>query len=153
MPHFEVVEYIERTPEEVFDFMTDAENATKIRPAIRGVKLLESGPQGRVKRFEVSRQQGGHEVGSEVSVLHRERPLRYTLATEREGLKLIYDYSLERESTGTKITLKAEVQAEGAKRVLAWLVTLLLESQDADLLRALEMAMDRQLEEESTSRD
>lgn len=148
MPHFEVVEYIERMPEEVFDFMIDSEKAGKIRPAIRGARLLESGPQGRVKRFEVSRQQGGHEVDSQVSVLHGERPLRYTLATEREGLKLIYDYSLEREGTGTKITLKAEVQAEGPKRILAWLVARVLEGQDADLLRALEMAMEREREEE-----
>lgn len=147
MAHFEFAEYIERMPEEVFDFMTKADNAGKIRPAIRGVKLLESGPLGRVKRFEVSRQQGGHEVLSEVSVLHGERPLRYTLATEREGLKLVYDYHLEREGTGTKITLKAEVQAEGAKRALAWLVTRVLENQDADLLRALEMALEREQEE------
>ena len=146
MANFEFSEHLDESPAEVFDFMTNIDHASAIRPAIRAARLLESGPQGRVKRFEVKRQQGGHEVASEVSVLHGERPFRYTLATEREGLKLVYDYHLEPDNGGTKITLKGEVQGEKTRQALAWLVARTLESQDADLLRALKLAMARENE-------
>lgn len=144
MPGFELSEYIPHPPETVFDFMAAPENAGAIRAAIRDVELLESGPQGRVRRYRVTRQQGGHEVGLDVAVLNGERPYRYTLAAEKDKLRLIYDYKLEPEAEGTRVQLTAGVEAEGWRRGLAWLVAQTLRNQDRDLLAALRRAIEKQ---------
>lgn len=144
MAGFELSEYIPFPPEEVFDFMTAPGHAGDIRAAIKGVELVESGPEGRVERYRILRQQGGNEVPSEVTVLNGQRPYEYTVATEKDQLRLVYDYQLKSEGAGTQVELRAEVEAEGWRKVLAWLVAQQLRSGDGDLLKALRRAMEKE---------
>ena len=144
MAGFELSEYIPFSPEAVFDFMTAPEHAGDIRAAIKNVELVEAGAQGRVGRYQVLRQQGGQEVPTEVTVLNGQRPYEYTVATEKDELRLVYDYQLKPEGEGTQIELRAEVEAEGWRKALAWLVAQQLRSGDGDLLKALRRAMEKQ---------
>lgn len=144
MAGFELSEYIPFPPEDVFDFMTATEHAGDIRAAIKDVELIEAGAQGRVGRYQVLRQQGGQEVPSVVTVLNGQRPYAYTVATEKDELRLVYDYQLKPEGEGTQVVLRAEVEAEGWRQVLAWMVAQKLRSGDGDLLKALRRAMEKQ---------
>jgi hypothetical protein len=144
MAGFELSEYIPFPPEDVFDFMTAAEHAGEIRAAIKDVELVEAGSQGRVGRHRILRQQGGQEVPSEVTVLNGQRPYGYTVATEKDELRMVYDYQLEPAGVGTQVALRAAVEAVGWRKVLAWLVANQLRSGDGDLLKALRRAMEKQ---------
>ena len=124
--------------------MTAPEHAGDIRAAIKDVELVPSCPEGRVERDRILRQQGGQEVPSEVTVLNRQRPYEHSVATEKDELRLVYDYQLKPEGEGTQVELRAEVEAEGWRKVLAWLVAQQLRSGDGDLLKALRRAMEKQ---------
>lgn len=141
MPSFKIQEQILASPEEVFAFITKAENASQVDHSIRKTERLDEGPLRVGSTFQQIRSYRGHEVSSDFEVLEYQNPFIFSVIGEKEGIRSSYRYILESLGSGTEITLNVQVEAEGARRALAWLISQFMKRRDLDLLERVEVAI------------
>ena len=61
MPGFEMSEFINRSPQEVFDFISESENAPKVVPSVTSMVKLTEGPVRVGTRYRETRLMKGEE--------------------------------------------------------------------------------------------
>lgn len=147
MAGFRLSEYVRRPMEEVFEFLVDPGNTSLVAHEVRRVEPAGSDEKQAGARYIETRQVAGKEVHSEVEVVEFQRPYRYVVAQEREGLRAVYAYSLSPVDRGTRLELEAEINAEGPRAALAWLAAEVMRRRDADLLERVRQGMKRAEEE------
>lgn len=152
MPGFTLVEYIPAAPREAFYFLVSVENAPKLSATIKETRKLSAGPLGVGARYQQTRQAKGKEIQNHYEVLEFDAPRTYAVSGQREGVQVIYRYTLEEEDNRTRIQLDCTVEAGGLRRPLAWLVAEAMKRRDAELLRKLKLAIQSE-KERSTPKD
>lgn len=143
MAVFERSVWIDRSPGEVFAFLTDPANAKKVSSSIESFEQVSSGPVGPGTRFREKR--GSHTTHLVVG-RHEpptgETPGVHEVTTGALGVDVSYLYEFTAERGGTAVRLVCEAQARGVKKPIAFLLGKQLEKEDGDQLDRLRAAIE-----------
>ena len=142
MAGFELSEWVAKSPEEVFNFLTDTRNASKLNPGIQHMEKLTDAPLGIGTRYRETRIVNGKQAQAELEVVQYDPPRTYAMMNEAGGIQTSYTYTLTPERNGTRIDLQAEVKAGGLKKVMAPMVVSILKREDGDHLTRLKHALE-----------
>lgn len=142
MAGFTVSEWISRTPQEVFDFISAPGNAPKVVPSVKSMIKITEGPTGVGTRYRETRLMRGKEADAELEIVAFEPGRTYAVSNVTQGIESIYRYSFQPEADGTRVELVCEVTAGGVKKLLLPLVVSELKKEDGDHLQRLKAAMD-----------
>ena len=107
---------IARPPAEVFAFVSDPRNLPKWQPAVSEVKLEGEGVSAG-SRFEESRQFVGKRFRSTVEVTELEPERVFTVHVTNGPVPITVRHLFEPDGAGTRLTLAAEAQLTGLKRL------------------------------------
>jgi len=141
MAVFEVTEFINRSPEEVFNFLMDSSNACKLWKDTKSIEKLTPGPLGIGTRYRGTRVLHGQELQAELEVTKYNPPNEYSVTSEMEGIKGTYHYTLCPEGEGTRIDLVVDIWAGGLKKIMVPFISEIMLIEDTDHLKALKSAM------------
>jgi uncharacterized protein YndB with AHSA1/START domain len=122
---------IARTPEEVFDFVTDQSNLPTWSPE---VVRSEVGGGGEIEVGSVLRQvrmNKGKEMTTEVEVVAHERPRLHTVATRVFSVDATFDFTFRDEDGVTRAQMKATVEGRRFGVFLEKTMARMMEAADA----------------------
>jgi carbon monoxide dehydrogenase subunit G len=137
---------VERSPEEVFDYLTDHSKLAEWQTSKTSVEPLTEGPARLGTRVrERTRQPGGKEFEQVVEFTEFDRPRRVHVHIVEGPYPVDGDWSLEPDGGGTRVRFFAEGELRGAMRVLQPVVRRLVARQMAGYHRNLK----RNLESEA----
>jgi carbon monoxide dehydrogenase subunit G len=142
MASFELTEWITRTPEEVFRFVTEPQNAARVSPTIQSLEQLTPGPVGKGTRYLETRLVNGKPAQAELAVTEFEPPHTYAVRNATEGIETIYRYTFSPENNGTRVRLDAQVNGSGLKKMMAPVVAGILKKEDGDHLQRLKVLVE-----------
>jgi carbon monoxide dehydrogenase subunit G len=142
MAGFELNEWIARSPEQVFDFVTDTTHASQLMKSVKQMEKLTAGPTGVGTQYRETRVINGKEAQALLEIAAYERPETYTVRNTTEGIETIYNYTFHLEGDGTRVTLVCEVNAGGLKKVMLPMVVAVLKKEDGDHLARLKAAVE-----------
>lgn len=142
MAGFNLSEWISRSPGEVFDFITDPENAPAVMPSVRSMVKLTEGPLRLGTRYRETRLMNGREEQAELEVVTYEPPEKYEIRNVTEGIETAYRYAFQPERDGTRVDLVCELKADGLKRLMLPMVVAILKKEDGDHLQRLKKVME-----------
>jgi carbon monoxide dehydrogenase subunit G len=106
---------IERSPEDVFELLTDIGRLPEWQTS--AIEAHSDGPLEQGSRVTEKRRLLGREVDSELEVVAYEPPTRLTLRSLGGPIKFTVDHELAAKDGGTQLTFVAEAQPRGALRL------------------------------------
>ena len=121
-------------PAEVFEALTDIENAAEFTAGIIGVNKLTDGPVGLGTVWDETRVVGGKEATARIEISAFEGDRSYSARSRAMGMDCYYHYALSRHSEGTRVDLRMEVTGNPLTLPLQQLMLRFLKSADADPL-------------------
>jgi uncharacterized protein YndB with AHSA1/START domain len=142
MAGFTRSEWISRSPREVFDFITTADNAPKVVSSVSSMVKMTEGPVRVGTRYRETRIMRGKEEHAELEVIAYEPNQRYAVKNVTEGIEIVYSYTFHPEANGTRVDLVCEVKAGGVKKLMVPMVVSILKKEDGDHLQTLKKAME-----------
>ena len=105
--------HIERSPHEVFAFISEPENMPHWDPAIRGVARKVPGPVGLGSELTLTAEEGGRHVTIVSKVTEFEADRLFGVAATFSGVPLRLLWRLEPDGSGTRLTTEGEAQLSG----------------------------------------
>ncbi len=142
MSGFELNEWIALPPRAVFDFVTDANNASRVVSSVKSMVKLTDGPIGKGTRYRETRLMNGKEQEAELEVVAFQPPEQYAVKNETQGFETTYTYTLASEENGTRVKLVCNVKAGGLKKVAVPMVVSILKKEDGNHLKVLKTAIE-----------
>lgn len=142
MSGFKMNEWIARPPQEVFDFVTDSQNAPKIVSSVKSMVKLTEGPVRVGTHFRETRLMNGKEHEADLEVVEYDLPRRYDVKNITEGFEVVYRYHFQPERNGTQVDLVCDVTASGLKKLMRPLVVAALRREDGGHLQMLKKTME-----------
>lgn len=142
MSGFKMNEWIARPPKEVFDFITDSNNAPRVVSSVHSMVKLTEGPVRVGTRYRETRSVNGKEHHAELEVVAFEPNQTYAMKNVTEGIETVYRYRFQTESNGTRVNLDCEVRADGLKKLMLPMVVSILKKEDGDHLQRLKKAIE-----------
>lgn len=137
MSGFEFSEYIARSPQHVFDVISNPAEATKFLDNITASEKLTDGPIAVGTVFRETRVVGGKESSADLLVDAFEPSTHVGISTEAEGIRVTYHYRLSPEGDGTRLTWVCELEAGGLRRMMLPMVAAIMKKEDGDHLQRL----------------
>ena len=144
MAGFTMTEWIDTTPQDLFDFMTDPNNAAKVLKDVVSSKQITDGPMGVGTRTLETRRIDGKESSLELEVVTYDPPNRYAAKGTQSGVTVTYHYELRPENNGTRVDLKADVTSGILMKLMLPMVAKQLQKQDGDHLQTLKAAVEQE---------
>lgn len=127
MRAFRYTTHIARPPDEVWAFITDFAAAPRWRPLVKFMGVADGGPTRAGARLRVTIVLGGRETTREVELAAVEPPRRLMTRSGSSGIEGTFEYLVEPEGGGTRVTHTCHLWAS---RLLMWpAVPLLVPSQ------------------------
>lgn len=142
MSGFKVTQQIERTPEEVFAFVTDLDNLATWLPRVTRAEPLSQGPLSVGSRYRETRLAKGRESTVEMEVKEFEPPRTYSTGFAAGGYEATYSYSFEPEDSGTRARLAFKITGQGLQALMAPIVSYAIKRQDNKQLKRLKAAVE-----------
>jgi len=143
MRSFRFSHHIDRPAEEIFAFMMDFRTASRWRNMVRRMEVTGGGPIREGSKILMTMDVMGKVVQLETGVWRYEPPHRFGMRNTRQGVTGIFEYVLEPDASGTKVTFTCDIRHHG----LMWLTLPLLipgnRNRYRDQLAALKRAMDQ----------
>ena len=115
MIRIELTIAIERSPEDVFELLTDIGRLPEWQTS--AIEAHSDGPLEQGSRVAEKRRLLGREVDSELEVVAYEPPTRLTLRSLGGPVNFTVDHELAAKGGGTELTFVAEAQPRGALRL------------------------------------
>jgi carbon monoxide dehydrogenase subunit G len=106
---------IDRSPEDVFELLTDIGRLPEWQTS--AIEAHSDGPLEQGSRVTEKRRLLGREVDSELEVVAYEPPARLTLRSLGGPVNFTVDHELAAKGGGTELTFVAEAQPRGALRL------------------------------------
>ncbi len=147
MPGFELSERIDRPRDEVFAYFTDLDQAVEWIPDVTRVEILTDGPVGVGTRYRELRWTSKGEARIDMEVTAIEPPARYSAAFDQGGYTATFNYTFASEGESTRVEMACIVRAEGARSIMAPMISWLLKRQDKLQLRNLKRALEKKDED------
>ena len=143
MAGFQLSEHINRSPEEVFAYVTDLSKALEWLPAVTGLEPISEGPMQVGTRYQETRRVGDMEGQTEIEVTHYNPPVSYATIFKRGGYHSTYCYTFKIEGVGTRVELKCVVVGLGIKKLFAPIIARAMRRFDQGQLVSLRKSIDR----------
>jgi hypothetical protein len=143
--------YIERSPQDVWDYMMDFSNAARWRNLVRQIDVITPGPLRAGSELIVTFDVMGkvRRVASEVWAFEPAR--RYGVRNTEQRVTGVFEYTLAPELTGTRVTFACDIRPHG----YMWLLLPLLLRDNriryAEQLSSLKTEVERQRSASSTT--
>lgn len=137
MNGFEFSEHIGRSPQEVFEVISNPTEATRFLDNIKESKKLTDGPIGVATTFRETRVMSGKEASADLLVNAYEPNTHVGISSEAEGIKVDYHYRLAPEADGTRLTWACQLEASGLRKMMLPMVAAIMKKEDGDHLRRL----------------
>lgn len=137
MNGFEFSEHIARSPQEVFEVISNPTEATKFLDNIKESKKLTEGPIAVGTTFRETRVMSGKEASADLLVDVFEPNTHVGISTESEGIKVAYHYRLSPEDDGTRLKWVCELEASGLRRMMLPMVAAIMKKEDGVHLQRL----------------
>lgn len=144
MAGFTMSEWIARPREELFQFITNPNNAPKVIPSVTRMEPLTRGELGVGTRYRETRFMQGKEQQTELEIAAYGPPQLYAMRNVTQGIETVYTYTFTPERNGTQVQLVCEVKAKGLRKLLTPIVANILQKEDGDHLQRLKAAIENQ---------
>jgi len=122
MRTFTYTDHIERSPEAVFAFMMDFSKAPRWRNLVRSMEVVGGGPPREGSDLSVTFDVAGQPRTVVSTIWAYDPPRRFGQRNTQGGVTGTFEYRLDPDPSGTKITFTADVRPHG----FMWLVFPLL---------------------------
>ena len=143
MAGFQLTEWIARSAQDVFDFLTDPANAPQVITSTTSMVKVSDGPTGVGTRLRETRLMRGKEEQADLEIVAYEPSRRYAVKNVSDGIETVYAYAFREEAGGTRVDLACEVIGKGAKKLLLPIVVSELKKEDVDHLQRLKAVLER----------
>lgn len=144
MRSFRYSQHFDRSAEEIFAFMMDFRTASRWRNMVRRMEVVGGGPVREGSKISLTMDAMGKVVQLQGEVWRYEPPHRFGMRNTRQGITGVFEYVLEPDGAGTKVTFTCDIRPHG----LMWLTLPLLlpgnRQRYRGQLAALKRAMDQQ---------
>jgi len=137
MHGFEFNEHIARSPQDVFEVLSNPTKATEFLDNITGSRKLTDGPIAVGTKFRETRIVNGKEASADLLVSAYEPDTHVGISTEAEGIKVEYHYHLSPEGGGTRLKWTCELEASGLRKMMLPMVAGIMKKEDGDHLQRL----------------
>jgi uncharacterized protein YndB with AHSA1/START domain len=114
---FETAVRIERTVDEVFDYVSDPRNFPRWNSAVQAVSVT-SGEGDPGSTYLMERELPGGRAQNELEILDRDRPSEFAIRTTSGPTPFVYRYRFHSDGPATVVHLAAEVELSGIARAL-----------------------------------
>jgi uncharacterized protein YndB with AHSA1/START domain len=114
---FETAVRIERTVDEVFDYVSDPRNFPRWNSAVQAVSVT-SGEGDAGSTYLMERELPGGRAQNELEILDRDRPSEFAIRTTSGPTPFVYRYRFDSDGPATVVHLAAEVELSGIARAL-----------------------------------
>ena len=114
---------INRSPEEVFDFIADECNEPLYNPRMRHAEQVSDGPIGVGTRFRAESAGTGRPVEMIIEVTDYERPRKLASSTHMSSMDIHGALTFDPVPTGTRMHWLWDLEPTGSLRLLTTLVT------------------------------
>jgi len=98
---------IDRPIEEVFDFATDLNNASKVMPNVTKVEMLTAGSMKPGAKFKETRLMNGKERSMVIEVVEHARPSVHAARARMMGMVASFTFRFFAEGAGTRVEMDA----------------------------------------------
>lgn len=142
MATFQITEFINRPPDETFDFATDLDRVSLWIPDVVRIEKLTPGRFAPGTKFIETRRISGREHATEIEVTEHERPVVHAATAVCFGCLANYRYIFKPEGNGTRIDLIAEVTGKGLAMFVAPMLLAMMKKQDSGQLSRLKAAIE-----------
>lgn len=142
MAGFTMSEWIARSPQDVFDFVTTPDHAPDVVPSVTSMVKVTDGPIRVGTLLRETRVMRGKEEQAELEVVAYEPGHTYAVKNLTQGIETVYRYAFHPETTGTRVDLVCEVTAGGAKKLMVPMVVAVLKKEDGDHLQRVKTALE-----------
>lgn len=132
---------IDRSVEEVFYFVANAENMSKWKSAVFKVEKISAGPLGVGTQFWMMRNLPQGRVENTFEVIAYEPHTKFSIKTVSGPTPFVYHYRFARVDEGTSLTLVAEIQINGLGRIAKPVLAIGLKKGIRDNLKSLKRLM------------
>ena len=129
---------IDRSVEEVFDFVADERNEPRYNPRLLWVEKISSGPLGRGTCFRAATKTMGRPVEMTIEFTGYERPRRLASATHLPTMEIRGALTFEPVTGGTRMRWSWELQPRGVLGLLRLLIVRMGRRQEEDIWAGLE---------------
>jgi len=137
MKGFELTERIARSPEDVFEVLSNPTRATEFLDNITESRQFTDGPIGVGTVFRETRVMNGKEASADL-LLSAYQPYSHVgITTGAEGITVAYRYHLSPDGDGTRLTWTCELEASGLRKAMLPVVAAILRKEDGDHLRKM----------------
>jgi carbon monoxide dehydrogenase subunit G len=142
MKRFELTLFINRRPQEVFDFITDPNNDLQWQKTLISSEWITPAPAGRgsIKRVVVKMM--GLKMKATAEYTEWDPPNWYAFRSTDSPLKLTGTTKFEAEDDGTLLTLNAQIENSGILKLVEGLVIKQAEKQDITNFNALKQILE-----------
>jgi carbon monoxide dehydrogenase subunit G len=137
MNGFQFTEHITRSPQDVFEVLSNPARATEFLDSITESRKITDGPIAVGTRFFETRVVNGKEASAELVVSAYEPPTHVGISAEAEGIKVEYHYRLSPEGGGTRVNWTCELEASGLRKMMLPMVAAIMKKEDGDHLQKL----------------
>ncbi len=137
MNGFQFTEHITRSPQDVFEVLSNPARATEFLDSITESRKITDGPIAVGTRFFETRVLNGKEASAELVVSAYEPPTHVGISAEAEGIKVEYHYRLSPEGGGTRVNWTCELEASGLRKMMLPMVAAIMKKEDGDHLQKL----------------
>jgi Polyketide cyclase / dehydrase and lipid transport len=122
MRTFTFTEQIGRAPADVFAFMMDFNTAPRWRNMVRRMEIVGGGPPRQGSKILVTLDVMGKTVQIESELWLYDPPHRFGQRNTRGGFASTFEYILEPNPSGTRVTYTCDVRTQGLRQLLLPLV-------------------------------
>ncbi len=137
---FTVTATIDRSADEVWQFICDFQHAHRWMPGISGMRPADDGPMSQGKRFYF--QFRGRERATQISTW--QPPRRFALTSTQGGVTATYVYEVADQGNATKVQLDAACEARGLWKVIHPLIVHLMRKADGGQLENVKAVLEGQ---------
>jgi hypothetical protein len=132
---------IRRSPEDVFDFLTDLRHELDWNPNAKHVEKLTDGPIRVGTRFRARWSGTG---STDVEVIGHDRPNTWATRSAVMGIEVIASGCVFAIAGGSRYTIRLELRPRGMARLLAPLAKILMERGEDRNMRRVRQALEAQ---------
>lgn len=122
--------FINRPPQEVFDYMTDPENDPIWQRQIVASEWVTPGPTGAGSTKRVVTRAMGRQTEALAEYTAWERPKGYAFTSDTGAFSIAGAITLEAQGGGTLVQVQGQVEASGMMKVTEGLIARQVERQD-----------------------
>jgi carbon monoxide dehydrogenase subunit G len=142
MIEFEKSVFIKRSPQEVFDVITDPPKSTQWQSGVQSAEWTTDGPTGVGSTFKSRNRLLGRDLESELMVTEWDPPRLVKIKTGSGPIPVEFRNKVESQGDGTLLTLKAQAEVGGFFKLAEGLAGKQIEKQVENDLNNLKLLME-----------